>query len=99
MRRGYVLPEPASNRRVARISSILTLRWFARRSATIIKNSSVICRADAVMAIPLTTRSCQLRIPLKWGTDSGDVGQRRSEATLVTDMISEVPHLSQGFSG
>jgi hypothetical protein len=38
-----------------------------------------------------------LRIPLKWGTDSGDVGQRRSEATLVLDMISEVPHLSQGF--
>jgi len=38
-----------------------------------------------------------LRIPLKWGTDSGEVGQCRSEATLVTAMISEVPHLSQGF--
>jgi len=25
-----------------------------------------------------------VRIPLKWGTNSGDVGQRRSEATLVT---------------
>jgi len=42
-------------------------------------------------------RRLLLRIPLKWGTDSGDVGQRRSEATLVTAMISEVPHLSQGF--
>ena len=40
-----------------------------------------------------------LRIPLKWGTDSGEVGQRRSGATLVTAMISEVPHLSQGFCG
>jgi len=38
-----------------------------------------------------------LRIPLKWGTKYGEVGQRRSEATLVTAMISEVPHLSQGF--
>ena len=38
-----------------------------------------------------------LRIPMKWGTDSGEVGQRRSEAALVTAMISEVPHLSQGF--
>jgi hypothetical protein len=38
-----------------------------------------------------------LRIPLKWGTDSGEVGQRRSEATLVTAMISEVPHMSQEF--
>jgi hypothetical protein len=38
-----------------------------------------------------------LRIPLKWGTDYGDVGQRRSEATLVNAMISEVPHLSQEF--
>ena len=36
-----------------------------------------------------------MRIPLKWGTDSGEVGQRRSEATLVKAMISEVPHLSQ----
>ena len=36
-----------------------------------------------------------MRIPLKWGTDSGEVGQRRSGATLVTAMISEVPHLSQ----
>ena len=25
----------------------------------------------------------KLRIPLKWATDSGDVGQSRSEATLV----------------
>ena len=38
-----------------------------------------------------------VRIPLKWGTDSGEVGQRRSVATLVTAMISEVPHMSQEF--
>jgi len=38
-----------------------------------------------------------MRIPLKWGTDSGEVGQRRSEATLVTAMISEVPHMRQDF--
>ena len=41
--------------------------------------------------------SAQVRIPLKWGTDSGEVGQRRSGATLVTAMISEVPHMSQEF--
>ena len=39
----------------------------------------------------------EVRIPLKWGTNSGEVGQRRSEATLVTAMISEVPHMSQEF--
>ena len=39
-----------------------------------------------------------LRIPLKWGTDSAEVGQRRSEATPVTVMISEVPHLRQDLS-
>src|SRR6266700_1989257 len=38
-----------------------------------------------------------VRIPLKWGTNYGEVGQRRSEATLVTAMIAEVPHLSQEF--
>jgi hypothetical protein len=39
----------------------------------------------------------KVRIPLKWGTNSGEVGQRRSEATLVTAMISDVPHISQEF--
>jgi hypothetical protein len=38
-----------------------------------------------------------MRIPLKWGTDSAEVGHRRSGATLVTAMISEVPHMSQEF--
>ena len=36
---------------------------------------------------------------MKWGTDSGDVGQHRGEATLVTAMISEVPHIRQDFCG
>jgi len=40
-----------------------------------------------------------LRIPVKWGTDSGDVGQCRSEATLGIFMISVVPHMSQESSG
>jgi hypothetical protein len=39
----------------------------------------------------------RLSIPVKWGTDSADVGQRRSRATLAMAMISEVPHLSQEF--
>ena len=42
-------------------------------------------------------RPVLVRIPLKWGTDSGEVGQRRSEATPVTAMISELPHMSQEF--
>src|SRR3984893_18525504 len=40
-----------------------------------------------------------LRIPVKWGTDSGEVGQCRSEATLGISMIGEVPHMSQESSG
>jgi hypothetical protein len=39
-----------------------------------------------------------VRIPLKWGTDSGEVGQRRSEATLVMPIMSDVPQLSQEIS-
>jgi hypothetical protein len=38
-------------------------------------------------------------IPVKWGTDSGEVGQRQSKATLAMAMISEVPHLSQEVRG
>jgi hypothetical protein len=34
---------------------------------------------------------------MKWGTDSDDMGHHRSEATLVTAMITEVPHFSQAF--
>jgi len=38
-----------------------------------------------------------VRIPMKWGTDSDEVGQHQSEATLVMAMITEVPHFSQVF--
>jgi len=41
----------------------------------------------------------RVRIPVKWGTDSGEVGQCRSEATLGISMIGEVPHMSQESSG
>ena len=40
-----------------------------------------------------------MRIPVKWGTDSGEAGQGRSEATLAISMIGEVPHMSQESSG
>ena len=36
-----------------------------------------------------------LRIPVKWATDSGDVGQSRSEATLVAFYVGHVAHMSQ----
>jgi hypothetical protein len=36
-----------------------------------------------------------MRIPVKWSGDSGDVGQSRSEATLVGFYISGVDHMSQ----
>jgi hypothetical protein len=42
-------------------------------------------------------RSAQLRIPMKWGTDSDGSGAVSEQAALVTAMISEVPHLSQDF--
>jgi glucose-6-phosphate-specific signal transduction histidine kinase len=36
-----------------------------------------------------------VRIPVMWATDYGDVGQSRSEATLVVSYISYVAHMSQ----
>jgi hypothetical protein len=39
--------------------------------------------------------SLQLRIPVMWAGDSGDVGRRRSEATLVVFYSSQVAHMSQ----
>ncbi|MHB1675654.1 MAG: hypothetical protein ACYCSP_15535 [Acidobacteriaceae bacterium] len=39
-------------------------------------------------------RGC-LRIPVKWAADSGDVGQNRSEATLVAFYVRHVAHMSQ----
>jgi hypothetical protein len=38
-----------------------------------------------------------VRIPMKWGTDSGGNGAASEQATLVTVMISEAPHFSQEF--
>ena len=38
---------------------------------------------------------CSVHIPVKWAPDSGDVGRRRSEATLVAFYSSEVAHMSQ----
>ena len=37
----------------------------------------------------------KLRIPVKWAADSGDVGRRRSEATLVEFYSIQVAHMSQ----
>jgi hypothetical protein len=36
-----------------------------------------------------------MRIPVMWAGDSGDVGSRRSEATLVVSYSSQVAHMSQ----
>jgi len=36
-----------------------------------------------------------VRIPVMWALDSGDVGRRRSEATLVEFYSIEVAHMSQ----
>ena len=36
-----------------------------------------------------------VRIPVKWAADSGDVGRRRSEATLVEFYSIQVAHMSQ----
>jgi hypothetical protein len=36
-----------------------------------------------------------LRIPVMWALDSGDVGKRRSEATLVEFYSIQVAHMSQ----
>ena len=34
-----------------------------------------------------------MRIPVKWASDSGDVGRSRSEATLVVFYVSKVDHM------
>jgi len=80
--------------------------WTVQPSTQRMKRQAVV--ADAFWLMPILDRygepvchadsqlpKSMLRIPLKWGTDSGEVGQRRREATLVTAMISEVPHMSQ----
>jgi hypothetical protein len=36
-----------------------------------------------------------LRIPVMWAPDSGDVGSRRSEATLVGIYSNQAAHMSQ----
>jgi hypothetical protein len=36
-----------------------------------------------------------MRIPVMWALDSGDVGRRRSGATLVAFYSSEAAHMSQ----
>ena len=38
-----------------------------------------------------------VRIPMKWGTDSGGSGAASEQAALVTVMISEAPHFRQEF--
>jgi hypothetical protein len=40
-------------------------------------------------------RRAQVRIPVMWAGNSGDVGRRRSEATLVAFYSSQVAHMSQ----
>jgi hypothetical protein len=42
-----------------------------------------------------STDICEVRIPVKWAPDSGDVGRRRSEATLVEFYSIQVAHMSQ----
>ncbi len=49
----------------------------------------------AASYLPCQDLSISLRIPVKWSGDSGDVGQYRSEATLVDFYLSEVDHMSQ----
>ena len=51
----------------------------------------------AVVDRVLKTCLAKVRIPMKWGTDSGASGAASERAALVTAMISEVPHLSQEF--
>ena len=65
-----------------------------RRNVVNTMNHALTCLKFAVPANP---QAVALRIPMKRGTDSGEVGQRRSKATLIIAMISEAPHLSQGF--
>lgn len=43
---------------------------------------------------PASRGSCTVRIPMKWGTNSDGSGAASEQATLVTVMISEVPHCS-----
>ena len=41
----------------------------------------------------LDTMNGKVRIPVKWASDSGDVGRSRSEATLVVFYVSKVDHM------
>ena len=50
------------------------------------------CHKQVILA-----RTHVLRIPMKWGTDSGGNGAASEQAALVTAMISEAPHFRQEF--
>jgi hypothetical protein len=67
-----------------------------------------VAEKPTLQAVPLVTFSVELgpycggcfvrglstvRIPVKWSTDSGDVGRSRSEATLVVFYVSKVDHM------
>jgi hypothetical protein len=43
----------------------------------------------------ITASQLFVRIPVMWAPDSGDVGRRRSEATLVASYSNEGAHMSQ----
>jgi len=47
--------------------------------------------------VKATQVALRVRIPMKWGTDSGGSGAASEQAALVTVMISEAPHFSQEF--
>jgi hypothetical protein len=52
-------------------------------------------RLRPALVTELFARMTEVRIPVMWATDYGDVGQSRSEATLVVSYISYVAHMSQ----
>src|ERR1035437_6517118 len=74
-------------------------RLFHRTQPEIARATLLLPPNTSSATCPLWFTKCadepNLRIPVKWAPDSGEVGRRRSEATLVAFYSSEIAHMSQ----
>jgi hypothetical protein len=55
--------------------------------------SGAIAMPQVASAEMIAMSAMEVRIPVKWASDSGDVGRSRSEATLVVFYVSKVDHM------
>jgi hypothetical protein len=73
-------------------ATILRKFFLQTLPSTIVSSSQCTIPSEICEGIP---EKWLMLIPVMWALDSGDVGRRRSEATLVVFYSSQVAHMSQ----